>query len=186
MADVSKQEAYEAIRERLEANELSEHDLDEIADVSVDLLKAILRCFGETTCSIDEYEGEDGDLILNVTEGDLAVLIGRHGRVLESLQLLVTSITTRTLGFYYPVSVDIESYRERRKARIVSLAHRAASKVHRAGGTVNLPVMNAYERRIAHIALRNDEGVTTYSEGVEPNRYVVVAETSDGLGGDEY
>ena len=184
MADVSKPD-YEAIHQRLEANELSESDLDAIADVSVDFLRSLLRCFGENTCSIDEYEGEDGDLILNVADGDLAVLIGRHGRVLESLQLLVTSVATRTLGFYYPVSVDIESYRERRKARIISLAHRAASKVHRNGGSVKLPVMNAYERRIAHIALREDTGVTTYSEGEDPNRYVVVAEVYDAAPFDE-
>lgn len=180
MAEVSPAEEYAEIRQHLEANELSEQDLDAIADVVVEFLRDVLHCFGENTCSIEEFEGEDGDLILNVTNGNLAVLIGRHGRVLESLQHLASSVATRTLGFYYPVSVDIESYRERRKARIVSLAHRAASKVHRSGGSVRLPVMNPYERRLAHIALRDDDGVTTYSEGEDPDRYVVVAEVYDG------
>lgn len=175
MASSPDETSFEAIKAHLEANALTDDDLDVIADVAVDFLRGVLGCFGENTCSIDEYEGEEGEIILNITEGDLAILIGRHGRCLESLQILMTSALNRRLGFYYPVVVDIEAYRSRRREKIIAQAHRAASKVRRSGELIHLPAMSAFERRIAHLALREDEDIITYSEGEDPERFVVVA-----------
>lgn len=174
MAEESQTVDYEALRERAGEDALTDGDLDVIADVAVDFLKAVCHCFGENTCSIDEFEGEDGELILNIEGGDLAILIGRHGRCLEALQTLLTSMMNQTFGFYYPVIVDIEGYRQRRREKVVSMARRAASRVRRNGNDYRLPAMNAYERRLVHIALRNDTGLITHSEGDDPNRYVVV------------
>ncbi len=179
MTDSTHEVDYQAIKERLDANRLTDEDLDAIADAAVDFLRGVLNCFDENTCSIDEYEGEDGELILNLTEGDFAVLIGRHGRCLEALQSLLTSAMNRKLGFYYPVVVDIEGYRSRRREKIIAMAHRAASRVRKNGGQVHLPAMNAYERRIAHIALRDDDALVTYSEGEDPERFVIVSLASE-------
>lgn len=169
------EERLVALQERYEAGEeLIDEDLDLIADVAIECVRDILGFFGETGVSIDEYEGDDGELILDVSDGDLAVLIGRHGRTLDALQALVSSLVNNKLGFHYPVVVDVEGYKNRRRQKIQSIAHNAAARALRQGGQARLPIMNAYERRIAHMALAANPDVTTHSEGVDPERYVVV------------
>ena len=154
---------------------LTEEELDEVADTAIDILRKILASFDAEGAAIDEYEGDEGEIILDVVGEDLAVLIGRHGRTLDALQSLVSSITNRTLGFRYPVVVDVEGYRNRQRQKIEGLAHSAASRAVRQGSSVKLRPMTPYERRIVHIALRDDERVETKSEGREPNRQVVVS-----------
>lgn len=166
---------FASIRARFEAGEqLTDDETDAIADVAVELLKNILSLFGENKCSIDEYDGDNGELILDVNGGDLAVLIGRHGRTLDALQMVLTSLMSSKLKFYYPIVVDIESYKSRRKSKVEGLALSAAARAKKQHGRVALAPMNAYERRIVHLALLDDEGVSTYSEGEDPNRRVVI------------
>ena len=130
--------------------------------------------FGETKVTIDEYEGDDDELILDITGGDLAVLIGRHGRTLDALQMVVSSLMSSTLRFHYPVVVDVEGYKKRRKEKLRGIALSAASRAKRQHSKVSLPPMNAYERRLVHLALVDDDEVTTHSEGEDPSRHVVV------------
>ena len=78
------------------------------------------------------------------------------------------------MGFHYPVVIDIESYKERRRQKVTSMARSAASRVVRQHRSVSLPPMTAYERRLVHIALRDDEHVDTHSEGSDTNRHVVI------------
>ena len=165
---------FSSIRERFEAGaELTEEETDKVADVAVDYLRELLGFFGETSCSIDEYDGDNGELILDVNGGDLAVLIGRHGRTLDALQLVLSSLMSSTLKFYYPIVVDIESYKSRRKSKVQGLARAAAAKARKQGRVAMAP-MNAYERRLVHLALYDDDSVTTHSEGEDPNRRVVI------------
>ena len=81
---------------------------------------------------------------------------------------------SRRLGFRYPVAVDVEGYRSRRHDKVVSMARSAASRAVRQHGSVSLPSMSAYERRLVHIALREDDRVDTHSEGTDPERRVVI------------
>lgn len=172
---------FAAVKEHFAAEgSLTDAEVDAVADLSVSYLRRLLACFGENDVVIDEYEGDEGELILDVSEGNLAILIGRHGRTLEALQLLLSSLVNRQLGFHYPVVVDIEGYRERRRKKVRDMARRAADKARRQHGEVSLSPMNAYERRLVHIALREDETVTTYSEGEDPDRYVVVCAVGEG------
>ena len=172
--EAAADDAFAEIREHYAATkELTEEETDKIADVAVGYLRDILGFFGEDKSSIDEYDGDDGELILDVNGGDLAVLIGRHGRTLDALQMIITSFMSNRLKFHYPVVIDIEGYKGRRKQKLQSLALSAASRA-KTQGRVALPPMNAYERRIVHLALVDDEGVTTHSEGSEPERRVVV------------
>lgn len=179
--DVAEQEqseyvgAYPEIAQRYKNGEdLSDEELDTIADVAVSILREILTHFDAEGAPIDEYEGDDGELILDVTAPDLAVLIGRHGRTLDSLQTMFSLLVSRKLGFRYPVVVDIEGYKSRRHDKIVDLAHKAASRAIRQHTTVSLQPMNAYERRLVHIALRDNVSVETHSEGIDPDRRVVI------------
>ena len=163
------------IKEKYEAGqELTDDELDFVADAAIRSIKDILSYFGETGSSIDEYDGDNGELILDINGGDLAVLIGRHGRTLDALQMVVSSLLSSTLGFHYPIVVDIEGYKSRRKNKVQSLARSAAARAKKQHGSVSLPPMNAYERRLVHLALVDDDSVVTHSEGEEPMRHVVV------------
>ena len=166
---------FSSIREHYESGvELTDEEMDRVADLAVGYLKSILELFGETSSSIDEYDGDNGELILDVNGGDLAVLIGRHGRTLDALQMVLTSLMSSKMKFYYPIVVDIEGYKSRRKKKLEEIAHSSAARAKKRHGKVTLAPMNAYERRLIHLALVNDEGVVTHSEGEEPERYVVI------------
>lgn len=164
----------EIARKYKAGEELSDEELDTVADVALSVIRNILKHFDAEDSPIDEYEGDDGELILDVTAPNLAVLIGRHGRTLESLQTMFSLIVSRRLGFRYPVVVDIEGYKSRRNDKVTSMANSAAARAVRQHGSVALPPMSAYERRLVHIALRDNAAVETHSEGVDPERRVVV------------
>lgn len=168
-------DAYASLRAHYESEGvLSDEETDIIADLAVGYLKGILSLFGEKNSSIDEYEGENGELILDVNGGDLAVLIGRHGRTLDALQMVLTSLMSSHIKFYYPIVVDIEGYKSRRRKKLEDMARSSAARAKQRSGTVTLSPMNAYERRIIHLALRDDDGIVTHSEGEEPERRVVI------------
>ncbi|MCH4053022.1 MAG: KH domain-containing protein [Atopobiaceae bacterium] len=172
--DVSE-DTLATLKEHYESGqELTDEELDLIADTSIEYLRNILGFFGETSSEIDEYEGDEGELILDVNGGDLAVLIGRHGKTLDAMQSIMSSLVNVGLGFHYPVVIDIEGYKNRRRAKIQQMAHSAAERAKRQHEAVRLPHMNAYERRIAHMTLAQDPDVTTHSEGEDPNRSVVI------------
>lgn len=153
---------------------LSDEQLDEIADTAIAVLKDVLKYFNVGEVTIDEYEGDEGELILDITGDDLAVLIGRHGRTLDALQFLVSAITVRKIGFRFPVIVDVESYKNRQRQKLEALARSSARKAAAQGRSVKLRPMTPYERRIIHVALRDDPRVETASEGEGPGRHVVV------------
>ena len=102
------------------------------------------------------------------------MLIGRHGRTLDALQALSSAITNRKLGFRYPIIVDVEGYRHRRRQKLEDIARRSADRAARQHTAVRLRPMTAYERRVVHVALRDDRRITTQSEGEDPFRMVVI------------
>ena len=155
--------------------ELSDEDLDRVADTAVKALKTILSSFGLEGAVVEEYEGDEGEIILDVVGGDLALLIGRHGRTLDALQTLVSAITSRELGFRHPVIVDVEGYRHRRRQKLEDIARRSADRSANQRTSIRLRPMTAYERRVVHVALRDDKRVTTQSEGEDPFRVVVIS-----------
>jgi spoIIIJ-associated protein len=162
-----------ASRDSDDLPELSDEELDNVADQAVSVIKPILSAFG-VDATIEEYEGDEGEIILDIVGGDCASLIGRHGRTLDALQALVSAITNRRLGFRYPVVIDVEGYRQRRREKLEEIARRGADRAARQGVTVKLRPMTAYERRLVHMALRNDRRVATHSEGEDPYRQVVI------------
>lgn len=155
-------------------SEISDEELDKIADTAIEVIRDILKHFGAEDAEIDEYEGDDGELILDVVGADLAILIGRHGKTLDALQQLVSSIVNRRLGFRYPVVVDVEDYKHRRRLKLESIAESAAARAVKRHGDVKLHPMTPYERRLVHIALRDNPDVETFSEGEGSGRRVVV------------
>jgi spoIIIJ-associated protein len=162
------------VRPTEELPELTEEELDHIADTAVSAIQSILGAFG-IEATIDEYEGEEGEIILDIVGGELGLLIGRHGKTLDSLQTLVAAITSRQIGHRFPVVVDVEGYRGRRREKLEDIARRTAERVGRQGRAVKLRPMTSYERRVVHMTLREDRRVVTGSEGDEPFRSVVVS-----------
>lgn len=154
--------------------EVTEEELDAIADTAIAALQDILKYFNVGEVTIDEYEGDEGELILDITGDDLAVLIGRHGRTLDALQFVVSAITVRSMGFRYPVIVDVEGYKSRQREKLESIARSTANKAANQHRSVKMRPMTPYERRIVHIALRDDDRVDTASEGEGSARHVVV------------
>jgi len=156
-----------------ETVDLSDEQLDAIADAGADAIRSILTTLG-IEGSIDEYEGDEGEIILDITGEDLAVLIGRHGRTLDALQVLVSTITNRKLDTRYPLVVDVSGYRHRRRLKLEEIAKSAADRAVRQRRSIQLRPMSSFERRVVHVVLRDDRRVSTESEGSEPRRMVVV------------
>lgn len=154
--------------------DLTEEELDLVADTTIEVLRMILKYFNAEDAEIDEYEGEEGELILDIVGSNLAPLIGRHGKTLDSLQFLISTIVSKKIGFRYPVVIDIEGYKQRRKQKIVGQAKATALKAIKQKREISMHPMNPYERRLIHVALKDERRVTTHSEGVEPDRCVIV------------
>jgi len=154
--------------------QLSEEELDNIADNALEVIRQLLGFFDAEDATIDEYEGEEGELIFDIVGENLAVLIGRHGKTLDALQFLVSSIVTKRVGIRHPIIVDIEGYKHRRKQKLQEIAKSSAARAIRLKREVRLHPMTPYERRIVHITLREDRRVSTESEGEEPNRLIII------------
>ena len=121
------------------------------------------------------YDEAEKNMDIDLSGEEMGVLIGKRGQTLDSLQYLVSLVVNKDTEDYIRVKVDTENYRLRRKETLENLAKNIAYKVKRTKRSVSLEPMNPYERRIIHSALQNDREVTTYSEGEEPFRHVVVA-----------
>ncbi|MGI6334538.1 MAG: RNA-binding cell elongation regulator Jag/EloR [Saccharofermentanales bacterium] len=121
----------------------------------------------------------EGDTLhIDVTGQDCGAAIGRRGETLDAIQYLASLVANRVSETRIRVIVDIAGYRRRRQETLIGIAQRTAKKVARSGELFNLEPMNPAERRIIHAALQDFPGVTTYSEGEDAKRHVVVAPES--------
>lgn len=125
--------------------------------------------------TVEAAETEDG-LRLNIVSTTDGLLIGRRGETLDAIQYIVSLYMNkdRKENGYRRVSVDTEGYRARREETLRRLARKNAAQVARTGRSVAMEPMNPYERRVLHSALQGFRGVTTHSEGEEPNRRVII------------
>ncbi len=147
----------------------------EAADkVSQDVLQHILDGIGMGGNAVLKQVSDD-QVNLNIDGGDAAILIGKHGQTIDAIQYLVSVITNRRVEAKTRISIDAEGYRARREEALKQHALYLASKVKETGQEAVLDSLPANERRIVHTALAEDTGVYTYSEGVEPNRHMVIS-----------
>ena len=119
---------------------------------------------------------EDEDAITATFLGrELGLVIGKHGQTIDAIQYLVNAIAARGQGDdRKAVVVDAAGYRARRQASLDALALRSAERAVSSGRAVSLDPMTAVERKGVHLRLKEVAGVSTRSEGTEPNRYVVI------------
>ncbi|WP_374724294.1 RNA-binding cell elongation regulator Jag/EloR [Calidifontibacillus erzurumensis] len=114
------------------------------------------------------------ELTLNISGADIAKLIGKRGQTLNALQYLVQIVVNKYSNDYITVIVDAENYRMRRRETLENLATRLAAKAKKTKTKVVLEPMPSFERKIIHSVLSEVEGVSTVSDGVEPNRHIII------------
>ena len=148
-------------------------DESELASTVRTLLDRIVREIGvHARLTIEE---DDETLIAAFSGRDLGLLIGKHGQTIDAIQYLANAIVYRGQAEdRKAIVVDAAGYRERRKASLDALAVRSAERVVATGQRVELEPMTAVERKVVHLRLKDYPGVTTSSEGTEPNRFVVI------------
>jgi spoIIIJ-associated protein len=129
---------------------------------------------------IDLEEG-GGVVTVTVHGPDLGLLIGKHGQTIDAIQYLANAIQHRREQQPLEVVVDAEGYRKRRERTLHDVAQRAAADALSSGEPVELEPMTSVERKIVHTKVQSMGGLTTSSEGVEPNRYVVVRADEDAV-----
>ena len=136
----------------------------------------LMEVTGLMNVKVDVYVDdtrEDG-LYIHMIGDTLGILIGRRGETLDALQYLTSLQVNKGREGYIRVTLDTENYRAKREDSLRRLAQRMANRATKTGRKVVLEPMNPYERRVLHTALQNHPGVTTHSEGEEPNRRVVI------------
>lgn len=144
-------------------------------NAAADFLKGLLKEMG-VEAEVLANVSEDG-IRLRIDSSSMGILIGHRGETLDAIQYLTSLAINRSRKEtgYTRVTIDTEGYRDKREETLTRLARKIASQVKATGRARTLEPMNPYERRVLHATLQNHPYVTTYSEGEEPNRRVVIA-----------
>lgn len=129
--------------------------------------------------AIVEVSIRENDVYANIVGENLGVLIGYHGEAMEAIQHLVNTYLYSKLKGAKRVFVDVSGYREKRNNDLRSLANKIASKVLENKRSYRLDPMNSFERRIIHEELSKTPHILTHSEGVDPNRYLIIEYTKE-------
>lgn len=121
------------------------------------------------------FKEENDTININLSGPKMGLIIGYRGETLDSLQYLVSLVVNKGHDIpYKKVVLDTENYRAKREETLRRVAQKTAYKVRKTGRTFKLEPMNPYERRVIHSALQDNEFISTYSEGDEPYRRVVI------------
>ena len=173
-------DAPAATEEAAPAAEQEEDNGPEIAATPEDAAK-----LGDILELLAKQSGLDAEIVVGELQGkyinlsidgkEAGYLVGKNGEVLNSLQYLINLIAKQQLGNGVRVTLDGNDYRKKRAESLTALAEKIADKVKERGEEAVLEALPAFERRVIHKALQEIEGVTTYSEGEEPDRRVVIA-----------
>ena len=146
--------------------------LEEAARVTKEYLEGIAKTYGaEATVTVEARR----DRMTFVFDTDKqGLLIGKHGKILNALQVLAQVSVHRFIKGRISVQVDVGDYRQRRSETLQQIAERTARKVLKTKQPVYLEPLPAYERKQIHAALSKNKRISTHSEGKEPHRYLVV------------
>ena len=146
-------------------------------ETEVDIAKAFVEnILKNSNIEADLSVTQEGNVIkVDIKGEEASVLIGRRGETLDSIQLLTgLALNKINKNSNMRVLVDIENYRSKREQSLIRYAHKVAREVAKTKRTKKLDYMNPYERRIIHSALQNNKTVSTYSEGTDPYRRLVI------------
>jgi spoIIIJ-associated protein len=154
-----------------EVEEAPEELLDEIRGLVTSILEAM-----DFEARVEVYDA-GGFIAADVAPDNTGLFIGQKGETIDALQYLVNVAAFRDRPFFKRVVLDAEGYRQRRVEALQGMAHRTARRAVRERRTVEMPPMNSSERRVVHLYLSENPGVSTESEGSGDNRRVKVSPT---------
>jgi spoIIIJ-associated protein len=137
--------------------------LEEGIEIARQLMMGLLERIG-VKAEVKGFLGE-GDIYLEIQGDREGILIGRHGRTLESLQFLINRMVNKQLKEPVRVVLDIDDYRKRRADTLKKMALRLGEKAKRMGHAMTIGPFNAHDRRIIHITLKEDPSLNTESFG---------------------
>ena len=126
-----------------------------------------------TTFNVEVNEKDGVISILIVTDNN-AVLIGKDGNTLKSIQTILRQSVRKFGNFDIKINLDIAGYKSKREKNIMYEAKKIAREVSKTKIDAKLDPMNSYERRLVHTAISDFKHIDTESEGEEPNRCVVI------------
>ena len=151
--------------------------IDEIINYLKDSLNEILSLMGiEANYEVRRRENR---IEIKIFSDNNAILIGKNGRTMQSLQTILRFILKNHVASDLSVMLDVENYKEKRNKNIEYLAKKVARDVAKTKVETKLDNMNSYERRIVHNILSDNKYVYTVSEGEEPNRHVIIKPRED-------
>jgi spoIIIJ-associated protein len=154
-----------------EVEEAPEELLAEIRGLVTSILEAM-----DFEARVEVYDA-GGFIAADVAPDNTGLFIGQKGETIDALQYLVNVAAFRDRPFFKRVVLDAEGYRQRRVEALQGMAHRTARRAVRERRTVEMPPMNSSERRVVHLYLSENPGVSTESEGSGDNRRVKVSPT---------
>lgn len=140
-----------------------DEDAGQILDYGMEALKRIINEISEDA-TIEAKQTKD-KILFTVTGGDSGILIGKRGQTLEGIQYILEKIINKKTNKKIRIMVDIEGYLEKRKSNLKKLATRMAEKARKIKKPVTIGQMNAHERRIVHLHLKDERGIRTQSIG---------------------
>ncbi|MBQ2905393.1 MAG: protein jag [Peptococcaceae bacterium] len=175
-ADMYEENSDEYEEEDVQDEAVSRVDKKEAMEAAEAKGRAFLaKIFDEMDMNVViDVQEKGGYLVFDLQGENLGILIGRRGDTLDALQFLLNLVINEKNSAKVKGIIDIENYRAKREDTLIGLSHKLAAKARKTGQKVVLEPMNPQERRIIHMALQNDKRVTTYSEGEEPYRKVVI------------
>lgn len=157
---------------------------EDVQDIAREILESLLErmdIHAYVSPVVTRVPGQKGDVEETITlhvegadEEAMGLLIGRRGETLRSLQFLLNLLVSRRVQKWPQVVVDVGNYRQRRQESLEGLSRRMAERVRQTGRPIMLEPMAAYERRIVHLALREDKTIYTESSGEGENRKIVI------------
>ena len=146
------------------------------ASLAIDVINKTLSAAGVNVVSTvrSAYDPDVRGPIIDINGDDSGLLIGRRGQTLQALQFLVNLIVRNQNGEDVRIAIDIEGYRQRRESSLKDMANKVASRAIQTGRSIVLEPMSAADRRIVHMALSDNSGVSTESVGFGDDRKVTI------------
>ena len=170
----TEEETETEVKSQEEKKEVENKNLDRkpIEEFCTEFLKNL--CEKMSVEAEITYSRAGNEITFNACGENAGNLIGKRGETLNAIQEIMMN-SAKNAGYKNEkVYFDVENYKNRREISLVNLGERMAQKAKKLGKPVKLERMNAYERKIIHTALSNIEGVSTHSEGEEPNRCLII------------
>ncbi len=143
------------------------------AETAADYIKVVLKGMGLKDVEVAITYEEDG-AVIDLSGEDIGFIIGHRGETLDSLQYLASLVANHGEDKYYRITLDVGSFREKRKETLENLGRKMAARAVKTGRNASLEPMNPYERRIIHTAVQSVEGAKSWSEGEDLSRHVVI------------